>query len=239
MNSRSTFTDWEPDDAHSASLVQRFRRSMVIDYERWHDGVGYELGLLKLASPRERIEIESIIISHGIGDWRDVEALAALDSPRARLALRLAAQTGRPSIRLAVLRFAGFLLTTAEQSKLLVTALDQADLYQGLREALQLVETIHPPEVLMALHRGVCGRAGDIAPLFAGLLLYLHGKAHSTYDRDHLPFLNRFRTDDRFERRDLHHELCTRLGIEPPIFEVAGAGALEPRRPERSESIKG
>jgi len=33
------------------SDLARFKASMEIDYERWHDGIGYDLSILKEASP--------------------------------------------------------------------------------------------------------------------------------------------------------------------------------------------
>ena len=44
----------------ASSAVQRFRESMTINYERWHDGIGYELEILKTATPEELVAIEGI-----------------------------------------------------------------------------------------------------------------------------------------------------------------------------------
>ena len=57
---------------------------MVIDYEKWHDGVGYDLDAIREASQDERQAIEILLFNRGTRDWRDVEALAALDTARAR-----------------------------------------------------------------------------------------------------------------------------------------------------------
>ena len=67
-----------------SAAVRQFRDSMQIDYWKWHDGVGYDLGALRQASASERNEIEAILLDRGALDWRDVEALAVLDTPRAR-----------------------------------------------------------------------------------------------------------------------------------------------------------
>jgi hypothetical protein len=68
----------------TVSSLQRFVKSMKIDYEKWHDGIGYDIGALKLASPIELKEIEQILIRHKPRDWRDIEALAKIDTKRAR-----------------------------------------------------------------------------------------------------------------------------------------------------------
>jgi hypothetical protein len=44
----------------SESLVDRFRASMILDYERWHNGIGYDIALLRNATPAERMEIERL-----------------------------------------------------------------------------------------------------------------------------------------------------------------------------------
>ena len=38
----------------SDSPLKRFEESMKIDYEKWHDGVGYDLEAIKSASPEQR-----------------------------------------------------------------------------------------------------------------------------------------------------------------------------------------
>ena len=75
---------------------------MQMNFERWRDGVGYDLEISDTATPDELLSIEEMLLSHGTGDWRDVEALAALDSPRAREALQRAHQSSSHEVRLAV-----------------------------------------------------------------------------------------------------------------------------------------
>src|SRR5687767_8856648 len=36
------------------TVVQRFEDGMSIDYEKWHDGIGYDLDVLKEATPEDR-----------------------------------------------------------------------------------------------------------------------------------------------------------------------------------------
>ena len=68
----------------SDSALQRFEESMKIDYEKWHDGLSYDLDALKTASPTERKTVEQILINHNPRDWRDIEALAqsTLNAPK-------------------------------------------------------------------------------------------------------------------------------------------------------------
>ena len=66
----------DSDNSSSVSPLQRFEKSMVIDYEKWHDGVGYDVDALRSASQAERKAIEQMVIHHSPRGWRDIEALA-------------------------------------------------------------------------------------------------------------------------------------------------------------------
>jgi hypothetical protein len=56
---------------------------MEIDFEKWHDGLGYDLDALRLASQNERIVIERMLIHHSPRDccntilfvWKSKRAL--------------------------------------------------------------------------------------------------------------------------------------------------------------------
>jgi hypothetical protein len=203
---------------HSARIDQ-FKASMVIDYEMWHDGIGYDLSLLEGASPVELTEIERLLLSRGAADWRDVEALAALKSERAKQALRAAFTDGNAEIRGAVVRHAPELVDEAEKTRHLVKALRAAVFYGGLTQALGEVENFHPPEVIDALLDGALNREDGEGPVhFAAMLFFLHGKARVAFDWDHRPFFLRFNTQNREERVTVFKELCERIGVDPQPY---------------------
>jgi hypothetical protein len=88
-----------------SDLLQQFADSMNIDYEKWHDGVGYEVNLLSQMSQSELESVEELLLSRGIHDWRDLEALHVLGSDRAWNAV-LAARTGAsPELRLYAMKY--------------------------------------------------------------------------------------------------------------------------------------
>jgi hypothetical protein len=217
----------EPNDGQSAALiprtkrssrpqttVDRFRQSMEIDYEKWHEGIGYDLSLLKTATPEELVEIENLLVARGASDWRDVEALAALNSPRARVALRSASKCANHEVRVAVLSYAPDVISSDERTETLVAALQVAEIYGGLSSTLLEVEEFHPRPVVDALLRGVLARGGDIATHYAAMLMFLHGKATSAFDWDQRPFFLKFNTDDRSVREAMFRELCSKIGIQ-------------------------
>ena len=209
---RALFSGLEHDPK---SAVSRFKASMVIDYEKWHDGIGYDLSILNGATPEELKAIEGILIQRRSGDWRDVEALAAIDSKGAKAALKDALRTGDAEVRMAVHSHAPELMTKRQRIDSLVQALEQAEIYGGLTQALLEVEDFHPPEIIRTLLRGLMDHDGGTACHFAGMLYYLHGKSKSAFDWDHRPFFLRFNTTDMAEREKAVRELCETIGADP------------------------
>lgn len=193
-------------------LVERFRESMVMNHERWHDGTGYDISLLGEATPEEFLQIESILLSGGVRDWRDVEALAAIGTPVARERLRETYARGGGRLRLALAVHAAGHFTEEELCGILLPALRESGIHDGLVQALLVVEDFHPAPVMRALLEGARDREGPVAAEFATMLLYLHGKIESLYDFSERPFLLRFHDEDR---GTAYRELCARIGAEP------------------------
>lgn len=198
----------------SGDAVARFVSSMAVDRDAWRDGLGYDLEALRGASAEERVRIEDLLLGRGVSGWRDVEALAALGTPRAHAALREAAVGADAEVRLAVLSYAPDLVSEAGRTASVVAALRDAAFYGGLTQALAEVETRHPPEVVDALLRGALAREGEVAVHFAAMLCYVHGRTAEPFDWGERPFFLRFRTEDRRERETAFRELCARLGID-------------------------
>lgn len=197
---------------------QRFKKSMQINYEKWHDGIGYDIEALKSASLEEQNAIEQILINHIPRDWRDIEALAKLNTKSAIEVVKEAIKDPDPKVRLAVTRYAPELVTSNERSKSIVDALQNAEIFGGLSQVLDDVEIYHPKEVKEALIAGVLTRNGEVAVLFAAMLFYVFGKAKEPYDLEQRPFFLRFNTENREERLAAFLELCNLLNINPENF---------------------
>jgi hypothetical protein len=199
----------------------RFVRSMEIDYEKWHDGIGYDLEAIADASTQERIQIEELMKRQTLG-WREVEALVALDSPTARAYLKKAMRgMGTDAeARAAILRMAPELVSTDARVESIVDALDSSVIYGGLSQTLDLVEDFHPPEVIDALLKGVVRREGDVACHFAAMLFFLHGKAKEAFDWDHRPYYLEFNTEDQDKRWEMFVDLCGKIGVDPARYRV-------------------
>lgn len=199
---------------NDTSALERFRASMVLDFEKWHDGIGYDLAALAAATPEEKIALENLLLPRAGEDWRDVEALAQLDTPRARAALQKTLATGSATLRAAVLRYCPDLVPDAERTRALVAALDSVEI-DGLSQVLDEAETFHPPPVLDALLRNAVAGPGVKAVHCAALLYYLHGHAAEPFDWAHRPFYLRF-AEDPAEHAAACQHLRTQLGLDPP-----------------------
>lgn len=205
-------------DDSNRSAYDRFVRAATMDHDTWHDGRGHDLDAIRDASAEERQLIEQFLLGRGINDPRDVEALALLNTPRARAALLEALRSGNPGIRAAVVDHAPRLLTDDERERELVERIGCADAFAGLDATLQHIEDLHPPPVIEAMLRRIVREPGVAAVHFAAMLLYLHGKASEPFDWAHRPFLLRFNSGDPADYRAAFVELCSTIGVDAAKF---------------------
>lgn len=199
--------------APNESALARFERSLFIDYEKWHDGVAYDVAALRELTAEQRRSIEARLTPPD--GWRDVEALAViatLGSESARAELRRVAAAGSSETRLAVLRFAPDLVDDTARTKALVEALDSATAFDSFTTTLEQVAAFHPQPVVEALWRGLETRQGDVAMHYAGMLAFLHGKTESSFDWSLRPLLLEFKTEDATARRAAVRKLKTLVG---------------------------
>jgi len=195
--------------------LDRFVRSLFIDYEKWHDGVGFDLDALREVTPTERVVAESRL--DATHDWRDVEALAVLaelGSASAERSLRDALKSGSQEIRLAIMKHAPHLVDAAARTDMLVNALEVATPFDAFTDTLEQVERFHPPPVVDALWRGVDTRQGDVAVHYAAMLAFIYGKADSAFDWSMRPLFLKFNTTSSAERRAAIAELRSRLDVK-------------------------
>jgi len=201
------------DDGDDA--VRRFEQSMIMDFDSWHDGTGYDLEAVASATPDERERITSLLLQRDVTDWRDVEALAALDLPEADQRLKRALRRGSLSLRMSILRHAPRLFTERQRTKLIVEGIERASIGDALTPTLFEVEEFHPPAIVKALLRGTLERTGEVAVNLAGMVAFVHGATKEAFDWDQRPLFLRFNTDDDAERQDAFRDLCALCKIDP------------------------
>ena len=210
-------------------MYERFVRAAAMDYETWHDGRPHDLDAIRAATESERRRIEQFLLGSGPRYYRDVEALAVLNTPAALDRLRAVAATGAMELRAAVARLAPHVLPTDERLRELLERIAHADAYEGLDLTLRQVEETRGPAVVDAMLDRIAREPGLAAVHYAAMLLYLHGHAAEPFDWEQRPFFLRFNPGDLDDRKAAMAELCRRIGVDPSRFPVRrgeGEGGL-------------
>ena len=202
-------------NAKDDSPAARFLASMPMTHDMWHDGTGYDLVALREVPCSERPGIEAVLIQHQPRDWRDIEALAEIDSPRARQAIVEALNDADPAVRREAQRHVpDGEIDPARREARLLELLAGDGIGAHLTESLEEAEAFHPPAVIEALIRGALGADGTAAVHLAAMVYYLHGKAAEPFDWAKRPVFLRFNTTDRQEREAAFAEMCRAIGVE-------------------------
>jgi hypothetical protein len=205
-------------DPKLGDAANRFIESMKMTFDMWHDGTGYDLNALQEVSPSELHGIETILIHYQPRDWRDIEALALIDSAPARKAIEDALKSSNPQVRREAMRHVPEKADPADREKLLLQGLTTANAFDGLTEAMDEAAEFHPPAVVDGLIRGVLNRDGEVAVHFAAMVFYLHGKATEPFDWNQRTFFLRFNTSDGAERKVVFREMCEAIHVDPEKY---------------------
>ena len=204
--------------AQSEALA-RFMASTSIDYEAWHDGVGYDLEALRALEGEDRAEAERFLTERAGTDWRDLEALLALGTPAARAAVVDQLRTGRLEQRLWAAKYLGDDSRLREDREAAVVAgLTEAVFYGGLSVALDLATELRTPAIVEALFRASLRDEGEAAVHAAARLAFIHRKAKEEFDWELRPLFLKFNTADRGERTRAFRELCKLCGVDPAPY---------------------
>ncbi len=203
-----------PEPAVGSPAYTRFRKSMEIDYEKWREGIGYDLDAINEADEAGRQSIELLMLGREPGDWRDIEALAALGTEKTERKLKAILAGSNNELKQHVIRYAPHLVSPKGRKQTLIRALEEAVFYYGLSQALDEVIHYHPPEVMDALFRGALRREGEVAVHFAARIFYLHGKSQEPFDWNHRAFFLRFHAPLGPEREAVFRQLCEQTGAD-------------------------
>jgi len=195
-------------DTQPSAAFGRFLKSMTIGLEEWREGTGYDLSALNEMTPDERAAIERKLIEHlaDPGDWRDVEALAALATPTALAAVEKARKHPDSEVREHAIEHV--LEKNPKDPKI------EADVVRAVKKGnIELAEQCPTPRVKRALLD--CARTADATTRVnaAALLMYLCGQATEPFDWKQRPFFLRFGEEDPKERRAALKELREKTGL--------------------------
>ena len=177
--------------------LSRFAASMIMNYEKWYDGVGYDLSQIPLMTSDQRKDLEAELITklRDYGDWRDVEALIELDSPTALAAAAKALKHPTPEVRIYAERHVTVDLPEREAQA--ISAIERAAAMSGIGHAVELAEECNTPHVRRAvLNQARTGNDSTTRVHMAALLYFLCGKSKESFDWDHRPYFLRFGESD-------------------------------------------
>jgi hypothetical protein len=203
----------EPESGHGAAY-ERFMQSMKIDYYKWHDGIGYDLDALNELTGSELKQVEDLLVSRKDSDWRDVEALAALNTPFTVQALKDCLNSPNLECRLFAVKFLKEMNIEDHIEDVVVKTLPDTSIGNGLTYALSLAKK-YPTE---NIRRTVllCALTGndDIRVHCAAMALFLYGKSRTDFDADHKIIFD-FHEKDIAARRGIFGRLCELVGVNP------------------------
>jgi hypothetical protein len=202
-----------------SAAYDRFLASTSIDYDRWHDGVGYDLDALRALDPDEQFRAEHWLLARAANDWRDIEALLAIGSDKARAAVVDQLRTGKLEQRLwAATYLAGDPALAADREAAVVAGLASALIYGGLGLALDLASEERTPTMIDALFRACLRDEGEAAVHAAARLAFIHGKAKEPFDWDRRQFFLQFGVADPAVKRTAFEQLCGECGVDPARY---------------------
>jgi hypothetical protein len=210
----------------ASDAYARFRRSMSIGYEQWHDGIAYDLEAFAAMTEAERDQVTAEMCAQANLDWRDMEILRVHGARASFDRLRTALASGGIEERayaIAELLKTGRLPGSAPDFQLAGVLDDLTDL-RGLTVALDAARDHGGPMCSAALMRGARDRP-SVAFHFGGLACYLAGATDQPWGWDLRPMLLRLQADDSpGTRAAAFAELCRAVRIDPSAIPPRGLG---------------
>ncbi len=191
-----------PPKPEPTEAFKRFKASMTLDYGKWRDGEPYDIAALAEVTPEERDALVDEICDRGGSlDWRDVEALRALGTEKARLRIGAAARQetggGGAEALLAEIETKGW---NGEAEKRLIHMLENMQSMDSSSDRLFGLCEQHPtPAVMKQLMRNARIQSDPTMRYSAGaFLLYIagHVDSHDVFDAENRPRLLDLNSDD-------------------------------------------
>jgi len=192
----------KPDPSKSPA-VMRFVDSTRLSLDQVRDGDGYDLSALHgLPNPEAAFILDFLnqrLESFG-ANWRDVDAMAALEIPPARMAIKRLAAHPSSEVRLRAARHLSERGDESAAETAIVRLLRDADTDIGA-DALMTMAQDHPTmAVRQALLECALDGAGHLRVHAAALALFLAGGAKESFDWSYRPLFLEFGESERDTR---------------------------------------
>ncbi len=198
-----------------SKTYQRFLDSMVMDFDKWHDGTGYDLKILKQLEPGEKASIEKLLIKNleQDGNWRDVEALAALGTAQAWAAVERAKFHNETKVRKYALRISINRQDSNDMSEKDLAKLEELVITAVKHGDFEIAEKIPTMGVKKALLDSIPGFKSEVRVSAAAFLLYLCDQAPEPFDWSQRSFFLLFGKDDPRMFQHAWEHLRKRTGL--------------------------
>jgi hypothetical protein len=194
---------------------QLFLDSMIMDFDKWHDGIGYDLEALERLNPKERASIEKLLIMklEEAGNWRDVQALIALGTTSALKAADRARFHKKDRVRHYALRKVLTIQVLRDATTSDMTELEEQAIQAVKHGNFEMAECMPTMRVKRALLYSAREGGRETRGSAAAFLLYLCGQTSEPYDWSQRPFFLRFAADDPTTLQQTWEELRKRTGL--------------------------
>ena len=178
-----------------------FLDSMVMDFDKWHDGISYDLEVLGQLESEERDSIEELLIKNlkHAGNWRDVEALAALGTASAFAAVDKARVHNNTKVRKYALRIWLDTQDSKDMTKKDISELEEQVVLAVKHGDFEIAERMPTIRVKKALLDSILSVEynSEIRISAVAFLLYLCGQAPEPFDWSQRPFFLLFSSSKR------------------------------------------
>lgn len=210
-----------------SSAYNTFLKSTNIDYEKWHDGIPYDLEAYAQMTSSERDEVAGEMLVKDELDWRDMQVLAAHGKRESIDRLRHELAVGPVKSRawaLWTLIDHGHTPGSVPDTQL-AHVLDAIDSTDDVMPALDLARAHAGPISKLSLMRGLLERP-RVAFFYAEVLLQVCGLAgaDAAFDPRFRPLLLRLLPGPQPDREKAIAEVCKLLDINPAEIPEAGSG---------------
>jgi len=167
-----------------SEAYQLFMDSMVMDFDKWHDGTGYDLQALEKLGVEERASIEKLLIGNlkQVGDWRDVNALVALGSDSAHKAVNKARFHNNTKVRDYALKIILDTHNSKDTTKKDIAELEDQVIQAVKNGNFEIAEYMSTRRVKKALLDSILGFKSEVRVSAVAFLLYLCGQAAEPFD---------------------------------------------------------
>jgi len=198
----------------TGTALQRFLESMTIDFYKWHDGIGYDLDALNELTNSELKQVEELMISRKDSDWRDVETLAALNTPFSIQALKECLTSPDLECRLFAAKFLKEMNIEDHIEEVVVNTMAQTSIGGGMTYALYLAKSYPTEKIRQEILRCALVGKDDIRVHCAAMSLFLYGVTTTDFDTDQ-KIVYEFHEKDMPARMKVFERLCAMVGVDP------------------------